>query len=130
MRKGYCITYSGCKPDGFVPVVTGPEIGAPLLYLTNESGALIRYSDPYQAEAHAGHYLCKVLNETIIHKGQKTAPASLEKRVSELIRQRREILDVLGRALSEADEMDSEGLPLPDWAEDARTLFAKYGGPE
>ncbi len=44
----------------------------------------------------------------------------------ELVRQRGEILGVLDRALTEADEMHSEGFPLADWAEDARALFGKY----
>lgn len=64
MKIGYCITYSGSKQDGFTPVVSAPHIGEPLLYLSDEAGNLIRYDDPYQAEAHAGHYLCKALNES------------------------------------------------------------------
>jgi len=64
MTDEYLITYAGSKQAGYVPVVGGPEIGRSLLYLADKDGNRIRHDDPYKAEAHAGHYLCGVLNES------------------------------------------------------------------
>ena len=64
MTDNYLVTYSGSKQDGYVPVIAGPAIGKPLLYLADKDGNHIRHDDPYKAEAHAGHYLCQILNET------------------------------------------------------------------
>lgn len=64
MTDEYLITHAGSQQDGYVPVVAGPEIGRSLLYLADRHGNLIRHDDPYKAEAHAGHYLYSLLNDS------------------------------------------------------------------
>ena len=123
MNKEYCITYSGSKQAGFTPVVSAPHIAEPLLYLSNRTGNYIRYDDPYQAEAHAGHYLCKILNQSCLSAEQAGDPTHEMLEALELLE------ETAGETVAELNQkcgLDNDTTTITEVARDkARAVIAR-----